>query len=421
MKGRGIVLLDLFSGTGGFALGLIRAGFTFRKHYFSEVDQHAIANYRYNFKHATYAGPVESVKKGKIETPDIVTFGFPCQDLSVAGKQKGLKGKRSGLFFEALRIIRELEPRVIVFENVKGLLSSNRGRDFETVIKEIAHLGLYNCQWQLLNTAWFLPQNRERVYFVGTLGDKPAPKIFPFTEGDAIFKKGAQKGKDDEGVATAITGNYAKGVHARGETYVDMVYWKNSKDKWVRDKKKNVPTLKAQSDLTRQPLLSNGEWQTVKRERSDRAKAIRKKNRKKGKDYAPFGEKSFSIGNRKHSNTITATTTKDNLLARYDQYDSSGKNHRSQHSRVYHLDGLAPAQTTRDGTKIYSKDKLTVRRLTPLECERLQGFPDNWTKYGIKDGKKILISDTQRYRMTGNAVSVPVVEAVGTRLKPWLS
>lgn len=105
MKGSEIVFLDLFSGTGGFAKGFLSAGFTFKKHYFSEIDKHAIANYRYNFKDAEYVRGVEEVTKKKIEKPDVVAFGFPCQDLSHSGNREGLDGARSGLFFEALRIV----------------------------------------------------------------------------------------------------------------------------------------------------------------------------------------------------------------------------------------------------------------------------------------------------------------------------
>lgn len=177
-----LVLLDLFSGIGGFPKGLMDAGFTFRKHYFSEIDKYAIGNYQYNFKEATHVGAVEEIKKGNLEKPDLVTFGSPCQDLSIAGKRQGIKGKKSRLFFEAVRIIDELQPRLFVFENVKGLFSSNQDKDFEVVLRAFANLGIYDLQWQLLNTSWFLPQNRERVYLVGSLRNQPRPQVFPIGE-----------------------------------------------------------------------------------------------------------------------------------------------------------------------------------------------------------------------------------------------
>jgi DNA (cytosine-5)-methyltransferase 1 len=280
MKATGIVLLDLFSGTGGFVKGFLEAGYTFRKHYFSEVDKYAIANYSHNFNDATYAGPVETITGG-IEHPDIITFGFPCQDLSVAGGRAGLEGSRSGLFFEAVRIVRQHQPRVFVFENVKGLLSSNGGKDFEIVLKAIADLGLYDCEWQLLNTRWFLPQNRERVYFVGHLRGESTRQVFPFQESDF-----PTSGMEARPVAGAVVAFYT-GTPNIGTYITDAM-------------EKNKP--------------------------------------------------------------------------------------------------------------------VNARKLTPTECERLQGFPDDWTRYGLIEGQVIEISDSQRYKMLGNAVSVPVVQAIAQRL-----
>lgn len=273
-----IVFLDLFSAIGGFAKGFIQAGYKLRKHYFSEVDKYAIVNYLHNFKHAEYVGPIEKIKYQDIERPDFITFGFPCQDVSIANKGKGLKGSRSGLFFEATRIIRHFKPAVFIFENVKGLFSSNKGKDFEIVLKEIADIGLYDCEWQLLNSRWFLPQNRERIFFIGHLRGQSRPKVFPFAENHFPASK-----KEARQVAAAIIAT--KGLR----------------------------------------------------------------------------------------NT-------DNYII------ESPNNYKS------------------------------ARRLTPMECERLQGFRDNWTRYGAIDNQLIEISDHQRYLMIGGAVSVPVVEAIARRL-----
>ena len=139
-----LTYLDLFSGIGGFAKGFMDAGAKFSKHYYSEIDKHATAVYRYRFPPAEHLGDIRNITRSSFkESPDIVTFGFPCQDLSVAGKGRGLDGQRSRLFFEAVRLIKEFEPTVFVFENVKGLLSNNGGRDFETVLRTIADIGLY--------------------------------------------------------------------------------------------------------------------------------------------------------------------------------------------------------------------------------------------------------------------------------------
>lgn len=286
---RDIVFWDLFSGTGGFARGLLLAGFIFKSHLFSEVDKSSIANYQFNFPKAANLGDLRYAKTKTIPRPDLVAFGSPCQDISLAGEQKGLHGKRSRLFFEAIRIIRQTKPRVFLFENVKAILSSNKGKDFEVLLKTIAELGIYECQWQVLNTAWFLPQHRERFYLVGVLREEGRPSVFPFTGGHPIPEAGFKARPSNHFVSSAITVTYSKGVHARGETYIQ------------------VPASKA-----------------------------------------------------------------------------AGKSR--------------------------------MRRLTPVECERLQGFPDGWTAKGVFEGKIVPISDVQRYRMLGNAVSVAVVAEIGRRL-----
>jgi DNA (cytosine-5)-methyltransferase 1 len=176
----GINHLDLFSGIGGFSKGIADAGIKVNKHYFSEVDKNAINIYKRNFPGAINVGSITDVRGGELGRIDIITFGFPCQDLSIAGKRAGLGGARSGLFFEAVRLIQECRPKYFIAENVKGLFSSNGGKDFTIVLKTLTDLGLYSIEWQLLNSKNFgVPQNRERVFIIGHLGGEPARKVFP--------------------------------------------------------------------------------------------------------------------------------------------------------------------------------------------------------------------------------------------------
>ena len=308
MKYKNLVLIDLFSGTGGFPKGLYEAGFIFKKHYFSEIDKYAIANYRYNFKTSICLGAIENIKKGKIEKPNVVTFGSPCQDLSIAGKRKGIQGKKSRLFFEAIRVIDELKPGIFIFENVRGLLSSNKGKDFEIVLQSFADLGLYDIQWQLLNTAWFLPQNRERLYLVGTIRNKPRPSIFPIGENDPTPGRGFKN---------LMEANISPTIHTQ----------------------------------------------------------------------------------------VGADNTSPYVLT--PRNDSKG----SKNSRCDDIE-------SRDAKRlciVQNADK--IRRLTPLECERLQDFPDSWTEYGNFDGRTEKINNQHRYRLCGNAVSIPVVKAIGLKIR----
>lgn len=266
--------LDLFSGIGGFHKGLEEAGVKIDWCGFSDIEKNAISVYQKHFKESEALGDVTAIDVRGLPQIDLVTFGFPCQDLSIAGKRTGLEGRRSGLFYRAVEIIEATRPDVFVFENVQGLFSSNGGRDFVEVLRTISELGIYECQWQLLNTAWFLPQNRERVYFVGHLRGRGSRQVFPI-------------GEDDE--------------KSGG---------------------------KARQLVTQSPCIRS-----------------------------------------EHHNTADVH--------------------------------FIPTEGKR------------IRRLTPKECERLQGFPDDWTLYG-HDGKRM--SDSARYKMIGNAVSVPVVKAVMERI-----
>jgi len=175
-------LLDLFSGIGGFHLGLQKAGFTFDWVGFSEIDKYAKQTYKKHFKEAVDLGDVRTIQYQKLPKINVITFGSPCQDFSIAGKRSGLQGHRSSLIGEAIRLISECRPDFFIWENVKGTFSSNDGADFWAIIQAFSNIGSYRLEWQLLNTRWFLPQNRERIYLVGYTGDKGGRSVFPIGE-----------------------------------------------------------------------------------------------------------------------------------------------------------------------------------------------------------------------------------------------
>lgn len=183
-----IAVLDLFSGIGGFTKGIEDAGFTIKEHFFSEINKHAIANYQYNFPHAQNVGSVTNIQSKQLPRINIITFGSPCQDFSLAGKGQGLEGKRSNLIRHAIRLINELQPEFFIWENVKGVFSSNNSQDFWAIIQAFTDIGPYRIEWQLLNTAWILPQNRERIYLVGHLAttERSFKQIFPIQESDCL-------------------------------------------------------------------------------------------------------------------------------------------------------------------------------------------------------------------------------------------
>ena len=307
-------IIDLFSGIGGFSLGFQRAGYQFTEHYFSEIDKHAIANYKYNFPHAKNLGDITSIHGGDFTDIDIITFGSPCQDFSLAGRREGLKGAKSSLIEYAITLVARVRPSIFIWENVKGAFSSNSGADFWAIIQAFANIGGYRLEWQLLNTSWVLPQNRERIYLVGHLGGRSIPGVFPIGKDDKLLdrktrKKGWRGGNFKTSLARTITARYSK--MGSYDTYI-------------------VPKVAA---------------------------------------------------------TLTG----------------------GGHSGGLHSD-MTVIRHKRDKNKC-------VRRLTEIECERLQGFPDNWTQYSDYNGTIKPIAKTQRYKLIGNAVTVDIVELIAKRLK----
>jgi DNA (cytosine-5)-methyltransferase 1 len=196
-RGKHYTVASLFSGIGGIDLGFEKAGFktTFQceinKYCLSILEKHwpTVPKWR-NIKELTYA---------TIPNSDVWAGGFPCQDVSLAraSQRAGLKGKRSGLFYDFARLVGEGRPRIVLLENVHGLLHSHKGRDFETVIRTLAELG-YSVGWRVLNSKNFgVPQSRQRVYIVGCYRDSSGPgKILFESErrnGDAAASKTARK------------------------------------------------------------------------------------------------------------------------------------------------------------------------------------------------------------------------------------
>ena len=330
--------LDLFSGIGGFHLGFEKAGYKVTS-YFSEIDQHAIAVYKHKFPNSTYVGSVTDVRGADLPRIDLITFGSPCQDFSLAGKRKGMDGDRSSLILEAIRLIRECQPRVFVWENVKGTFSSNSGEDFAAILQEFANIGGYRLEWQLLNTAWFLPQNRERIYLVG--------------------------------YSTATKRNW-RGVFPIREN--------------------NGPDIKLQG----QRILSNTILQRYE-----------------------AGANGTYIGERELASQVkvkSATSIGYEEATIGDSINLSQPNSETRIGRV----GKQKAQTLETSCNQAVIEGYRIRRLTHIECERLQGFPDDHTAFGNYDGVVKPMSNTQRYKQCGNAVTVDVVAAVAEKLKSIL-
>lgn len=187
----GLTFLDLFSGIGGFRLGMMMAGHKCLGH--CEIDKFADKSYRAMHDvrgDEWFETDIRSVRAETIPKADVWCFGFPCQDISVAGKQTGFKGNRSSLFFTVTRLLRSIEeesrPKYLFIENVKNLLSVNRGYDFARLLAEMDEIG-YDAEWDVLNSKHFgVPQNRERVFIIGHLRGAGTREVFPIGETDSI-------------------------------------------------------------------------------------------------------------------------------------------------------------------------------------------------------------------------------------------
>lgn len=334
---------------------------------YSEIDRYATSVYEYHFPGVTNYGDITKINANELPDFDCLVGGFPCQAFSIAGKRKGFEDTRGTLFFDLARILRAKQPRLFVFENVKGLLGHDNGRTFKTIIQTIDELG-YDCQWQVLNSKDFgVPQNRERVYIVGHLRGTPRPEVFP------IF---GNNGKDIETIIDSRHDHQR--VYSRDgiSPTINTGQRGNAQPKVVDfNRKEGVG-----KELTEAHTLSAKNYRGLNRNQSQTAVIHVHEATKKGYAEATPGQ----------------------------AINLSQPNSKTRRGRV---SDIAPTLDT--GMQLHTlTEDVRIRRLTPLETERLQGFPDQWTAEGI-DGA---ISDSQRYKMCGNAVTTNVVQAVFERI-----
>ena len=363
---------SLFAGIGGFDLGLERAGM--RSAWNVEREPTCRKLLAAKFPHAAQYDDVQTAGAHNLTPVDLICGGFPCQDLSMAGKRAGLAGARSGLFFELTRITHELKPAFLLWENVPGLLSSDDGRDFARVLMELDRIG-YHGAWRSIDAQYFgLAQRRRRVFGLfarGDIGAARCAEILSLAEG--VRWHPAPCRESGERVAGTLMGG-ASGGSSHG---------------------KNSGTDRAGF------LVPDVSWCLQERD----SKGSDSNTKPGHLIVCAFTSKDSGGDAGELSPTLRA------MGHRYSHMNGGGqvavafqtriaRNGRGQPKEI--MDALTSAD---GGTHVAYAGG--VRRLTPRECERLQGFPDDWTAG---------FADSVRYRMLGNAVAVPCARWIGARI-----
>lgn len=352
--------LDFFSGIGGFRLGMEMAGHTCVGH--CEIDKFADRSYRamHNVKESEwYANDITRVEPEELPEADCYCFGFPCQAFSIAGKRRGFEDTRGTLFFEVMRLARERKPRLLFAENVRGLLNHEGGQTFGVIVSTMDELG-YDVEWQVLNSKHFgVPQNRERVFIVGHLRETGGRKVFPIGCGDE-----------------------------------------------VPDKKR----LESEPSF---PALMATDYKGVSKQRGGLAIPVmtpdRPNKRQDGRRFKENGEEMFTLTAQDRQGVMVREATCKRVIGG------------SQGNNVYDPNGVSVTLLARGGgrgggTGLYTvpdkKSRMRIRRLTPRECFRLQGFPDEYF-----DRAAAVNSDSQLYKQAGNSVTVNVIYEIAKRLE----
>lgn len=442
---------SLFDGIGGWIISAKRNGIT--PVWASEVERFPIEVTKYHHSEVMHLGDITKLDGAKIEPVDIITSGSPCQDLSVAGNQKGLKGERSGLFFESVRIVREMRaatggrfPSFYVWENVPGAFSSNKGRDFLAVIEALTEAavpmpasgkwanagmvrsGRCDIAWRVLDAQhWGVPQRRKRIFLVAdfrAVGER-RPEIFFEPEG--VPGHPAQGGGAGQGAAEAADGCFAlagntierkPGNGGNGKGFQpDLSYTLTGMDRHavaIRERcgcEGGGKGLLYGDDLAH--TLNTGKDQFILNDQGGKVMSVDDKAatlRAEAHGNIP-AVVSYDISHR--SDAVRENGQKVNTLA--------ARTHAGGHNvpvvQVFGQGGyggfVERVSTFRStgGDCGYGSENLVisgaVRRLTPLECERLQGLPDNYTLIPHKS-----CSDSARYKAIGNGMAQPCADFV---------
>ena len=408
-EGDRLKFLDLFAGIGGFRLGMEATGHECVG--YVEIDKFARKSYEaiHNTEGEWTAHDITSVTDDTIRgigSIDIICGGFPCQAFSVAGKRKGFNDTRGTLFFEIMRFASILRPRYLFLENVTGLLNHEGGDTFETIIRTLDEVG-YDAEWDCINSKEYVPQNRERVFIIGHLRGRGTRKVFPITRGDKQVN-GIQRQQVYSNTittrygATTGTGAYLL-EREQHEEKVDVIGMLDIKGK---DQIKRVynpdgisPCLTTMQGGGQEPKIVQPVLTPDRLEK-----------RQNGRRIKEPGEPMFTLTAQDRHGVAIKEATKQGFDTAHpgDSINYSVPDSKTRRGRV----GKGIANTLDTGCQQgVLTDEYRIRKLTPRECWRLQGFPD-WAF----DKAVEVNSDSQLYKQAGNSVTVNVIEAIAKEL-----
>ena len=377
-----LTFLDFFSGVGGFRHGLELAGMKCIG--FCEKDKFARKSYEamYDTKGEWFHDDITTIDPTRLPKADLWCAGSPCQNVSIAGKRAGLYGERSGLFFTFVELIKsqkeEDKPEWVLLENVKGLLSSGGGRDYLDYLSILDESG-YDLEWQVFNSKDYgVPQNRERIYTIGHLRRKGRRKVLPLSRESSSHLKqligGMQSYRvyDPSGIATTLVGE-GGGVGAKTGLY--LIDQSLTEPKLTEEAR--CITARYTAGATKRTAMNSGvlEVQPIS------SQGIKVRNgTKQGYQLAEIG----------------------------DSVDLSYPSSLTRRARVGRGIAHNLSCSCQMGAVVWNGRVVKIRRLTPKECFRLQGFSDD-----LFEKAKAVNSDAQLYKQAGNGVTVPVVYAIG--------
>jgi DNA (cytosine-5)-methyltransferase 1 len=428
---------SLFAGVGGYDLGFEAAGYECK--FQVEWDKHCRSVLDYHWPDVPKWGDIRNVDGRFLPPVDVIIFGSPCQDLSQAGARRGLSGERSGLFHEAVRIIKEMRdatngtfPRWTVWENVAGALSSNNGRDFATVLNEMAEAGAYLQEYAVLDAQYFgIPQRRRRVFLASCFHPATAERcpdpLLPVREslpGDT--KKSRQKRK---AVATETSESIGTSSEWWDGGQIADSLTTTSNEQRMPDKQRlqavvesftpssfanyteGVGTLRSNGGdlgggsetLITEPMLIDGTRVNDVRVYESPVQTLKERMGTGGNNVPmlAFDTQFGSNANVFEDQSPTLKASQQSPSVAYDEYnDSINDIHHSLRAGTKQSTGLL-------------ESTMKIRRLSPLECERLMGWPDYHTRYKA-DGTEQ--ADTHRYRQAGNGVASPVAQWVAEQI-----